>query len=78
MFLAGFLARFLANSFWALKYKVQYYWDGEIQCTVLPGQRKQTIDYLEFQIQNMHNFIAGALEYYLSTPLNSLFNDLGV
>ena len=43
--LVRMLVRILARSFGARRYSVQFYWDGEIQCTVLPGQRKQTIYY---------------------------------
>ena len=68
-FLARFLSRFLAGVltrvFGPPKYSVQYYWDGEIQCTVLLGQRKHTIYYLLFEIQKIQNSILGTLKYYL-------------
>ena len=43
------------------KYSVQVYWDGEIQGTVLPGQRKETIHYLLFEIQKIPISTLGTL-----------------
>ena len=31
------------QGFWIRKYSVQVYWDGEIQCTGLPGQKNTEI-----------------------------------
>ena len=44
-FLAIFLARVFDQGFGDRKYSVQYYWDGEIQCTVLPGQKNTVLQY---------------------------------
>ena len=40
---------------------VQFYWGGEIQCTVVPGQGKQPVYYLQFQIQKILSCILGML-----------------
>ena len=66
------------HGFLVPKYNVQYYYDGEIQCTVLPGQGKQTIYSLLFEIQKIPKSILDTLCYYLNLPLNSLFIDQGV
>ena len=72
-FLTRFLAGVLTRVFGPQKYSVQYYWDGEIQCTVLPGQRKHTIYYLLFEILKFPNSILGTLCYYLNIARDSLF-----
>ena len=62
--------RLLVRSFGARKYNVQFHWGGGKQCTVVSGQRKQTIDYSLFEIQEAHNSISDTIRYYLSMPLN--------
>ena len=61
------------QGFLAPKYSVQYYWDGQIQCTVLPGQRKHTIYYLLFEIPKLLSCILGTVKYYLKIARGSLF-----
>ena len=63
------------------KYSVQFYWDGEIQCTVLLGQRNTVLqNYLLFTIQ-LQTIPETYFRYYIllfKIALNSLFIDQGV
>ena len=35
------------QGFWSPKYSVQFYWDGEIQCTFLPGPRNTVLQFYQ-------------------------------
>ena len=63
-FLGRILARFLARSVRVRAYFDQFCWDGEIRSTVLPGQRKRTIYYLQFEIAKIQNTISGTTPQY--------------
>ncbi len=41
--------------------RVQFYWDAEIQCTVLHTQRERTIYHLLFEVQQIPNCILGTV-----------------
>ena len=56
-FLVRFLARFLTRVLWIRKYSVQFYWDGEIQCTVLLGQKIQCTVLLGQKIQGRELYL---------------------
>ena len=58
--------KYSVQCYWDRLYSVQVYWDREIQCTVLPGQGKQTIYYLLFEIQKFPNSILDTIEHYLN------------
>ena len=35
------------QGFWSPKYSVQFYWDGEIQCTFLPGPKNTVLQFYQ-------------------------------